>query len=122
MKILTIKKSQWYRGQGGHSSYLRRAVDGKMCCLGFDAIACGLSEEMITQVGYPGDAAMNYGDELPEEYRKNRLLSNPSELTELVSEAIRINDDEYMPDEERIEMLTPILKEIGEYDAIIWEE
>lgn len=51
MKKLTINRRTWLRGEGSEESYLRRAEDGKMCCLGFAAIQLGkLSEDDITSV------------------------------------------------------------------------
>jgi hypothetical protein len=39
----TIKRSLWYRGLGAYHSALLNP-DGKMCCIGFFAKACGLAE------------------------------------------------------------------------------
>ena len=51
--IVTIKRPLWYRGLNGQNSKLRRACDGKMCCLGFVALYFGFSEEDITGHCYP---------------------------------------------------------------------
>jgi hypothetical protein len=40
-------------GEGFEDSYLLRPQDGKMCCLGFFGLACGLPPERITNVGTP---------------------------------------------------------------------
>lgn len=53
MRVLTIDRTRWYRGQGDRESRLLRSKDGKMCCLGFDALACGLEEKNIIDVGFP---------------------------------------------------------------------
>ena len=44
---VTIDRSRWLRGEGSHSSSLLRGSDGKMCCLGFVALAAGHSKEEI---------------------------------------------------------------------------
>jgi hypothetical protein len=42
----TIKRSLWYRGLGAYHSALLNP-DGKMCCIGFFAKACGLEDSDI---------------------------------------------------------------------------
>ncbi len=37
----TIDRKTWLRGEGPLESYLLRRYDGKRCCLGFKAEACG---------------------------------------------------------------------------------
>jgi hypothetical protein len=49
----TIKRSEWLRGEGPTASYLQRESDGKRCCLGFYAIACGYSEADIINIPTP---------------------------------------------------------------------
>ena len=44
---LVIDRATWLRGEGHEQSYLLRECDGKMCCLGFFALACGLHPERI---------------------------------------------------------------------------
>lgn len=51
---LTITREQWLRGNGVESA-LRRPEDGKMCCLGFFALACGMSVDEIQNFGDPSD-------------------------------------------------------------------
>ncbi len=43
----TVDRATWLHGEGSNKSYLRRVEDGKMCCLGFMALACGLPEASI---------------------------------------------------------------------------
>jgi hypothetical protein len=43
----TISRKTWLRGEGGKDSYLLRARDGKMCCLGSICLQGGLSSEQI---------------------------------------------------------------------------
>lgn len=51
MKLI-IDRKLWLRNEPDES-YLRRARDGKMCCLGFLAKACGYTDEQITGVDSP---------------------------------------------------------------------
>lgn len=57
LKTLVIKGSEWLRGEGGAPSRLLRLRDGKKCCLGILALACGFVEEEIREVIDPFDVA-----------------------------------------------------------------
>lgn len=50
---LVIVRRRWWRGQGGDTSALRRESDGKQCCLGFYARACGIRGVDIEGVTMP---------------------------------------------------------------------
>lgn len=54
---LVIDRKRWLRGEGSQNSKLLRPIDGKMCCLGFYGLACGLSAEHLRNVGLPADTA-----------------------------------------------------------------
>lgn len=43
----TVSRKTWLRGEGSSNSYLLRPSDGKMCCLGFLALSCGLTPAEI---------------------------------------------------------------------------
>lgn len=58
---LVIDRSKWLRGEGSERSFLLRSTDGKMCCLGFFGLACGLTAERITDVGAPTDIPVEIG-------------------------------------------------------------
>ena len=45
---LVIDRKTWLRGEGADGSFLRRSSDGRQCCLGFMALAAGLTSEEIT--------------------------------------------------------------------------
>ncbi len=53
---LEIDRSKWLRGEGGTRSVLYRESDGKMCCLGFYALALGASQKDICQVSEPQES------------------------------------------------------------------
>lgn len=46
---LTIDRSTWLRGEGPNASRLLREADGKMCCVGFLGLACGLTKEQLLE-------------------------------------------------------------------------
>lgn len=46
-KSFIINRKKWYRGKDS-GSMLRRPDDGKKCCLGFYANACGVPSQQIT--------------------------------------------------------------------------
>ena len=50
---LIIDRSKWLRGEGPSRSYLLRAEDGKMCCLGFECLLRGQKEDDILLVKMP---------------------------------------------------------------------
>lgn len=47
----TVERSKWLRGEGHQESALLRESDGKMCCMGFYALACGAKSEEIVNCG-----------------------------------------------------------------------
>jgi len=65
-----IDRSVWYRGQDGASLLME---DGKMCCLGIAGRACGIPDDVLLEVGEPGEMASEgnpkeakaYFDKLP---------------------------------------------------------
>ncbi|SRR5258706_6565901 len=52
---LVIERSKWLHGEGHSNSSLLRKRDGKMCCLGFYSLSCGLTQENIMEVPGPRD-------------------------------------------------------------------
>jgi len=49
----TVKRSEWYRGQGYTGSRLLREQDRKRCCLGFLGRACGIGDNEMLDVTNP---------------------------------------------------------------------
>lgn len=87
---VVVNMKQWLRGEGNQVSYLRRATDGKQCCVGFLARKLGATVKDIT--------------------RKKILneVSTPSTKTmaanewETLDELYEINDDQNIKDAERM--------------------
>ena len=55
MLNVVVERSKWLRGE--LMSFLLRTSDGKMCCMGFAALACGSSKSEIANV-----CVINHGD------------------------------------------------------------
>jgi hypothetical protein len=51
---LVIDRKRWLRGEGAAASKLLRPEDGKMCCLGFYGLSCGLGEAELLDACTPG--------------------------------------------------------------------
>ena len=52
---LVIDRKTWIRGEDSGASCLLRSSDGKKCCLGFYALACGLHENQIREKPAPAN-------------------------------------------------------------------
>jgi hypothetical protein len=87
---LVIDRSKWLRGEGQDESYLLRKKDGKMCCLGFYGLACGLTEEDILMKGTPEEVEVFWGP-------GSWLVSGIMDANELMS----INDGRHRSAKER---------------------
>lgn len=95
MQKLTIKRSEWLRGEGGTESYLLRKADNKKCCLGFLALSCGFNEAQILDISSPEDT-------------ENKLLWPKSILREELDKdsditftLVKLNDNENLLESER---------------------
>lgn len=113
MKKLTIEMSKWLRGNPEKSALMLR---DKMCCLGFDAIACGFTPDEIAGIGSPS-VLYNSIKTDNVDYFKKRLTDSKRYNSIIVVKAMQINDSPSLSDEERIIELIPILKELG-YDEV----
>lgn len=113
MRVLTIDRSIWLRGEGAMSSYLL-SRDGKMCCLGFDALACGLTKGMIYDRRSPDHHALRI--HFSAEDFKLRFYTHGVNNS-IVQQCMHINDAQTITDAFREEMLTPLLLSLG-YDKV----
>lgn len=103
---LTIDRFRWLRGEGAAGSRLLRTEDGKMCCLGFHALACGATETDICDVPTPSARKNLLKEAAPWLYSITRLSFDASEL-------IRINDTDSLTDAQREGLLTEIFARNG---------
>lgn len=88
---LTIDRAAWLRGEGGILSFLLRPSDGKMCCLGFYAEACGMADKDLNGVKI-----------LPFSMTKEFPVKDASVIVDALYAA---NDDDSPQREERITSL-----------------
>lgn len=109
-KVLVIDRKQWGRGTMG--GVLLDSETGLMCCLGFDALACGIPKSVITGMPSPCDIPDNY----TEKQAKTRLGSYECN-SDLVATLIRINDAIGITEARREGQLKPLLKQLG-YDVV----
>ena len=103
MKV-TVKRSNWYRGKGSASSMLLRSGDGKMCCLGFAALACGYDPKDI--IATSGPLSMS-------DFSKWPTNPAPASNDANYGTLMRTNDFEHMTDEEREARLIEEGKAVG---------
>lgn len=77
---LVIDRSRWYRGQGAEGSRLIREEDGKMCCLGFLGLACGIPAEHLQGYLTPSAVAPKHIGKWPTGLFIGGTLSTTCEL------------------------------------------
>jgi hypothetical protein len=104
LKKLTIDRALWLHGEGHDVSRLLRETDGKMCCLGFLALACGAKRRDIL-------------DEASPQYAKE--VKWPSGLLDADGDAdgtlklMQDNDDEHLRSDSRERKIRSGLKKLG---------
>lgn len=130
MNILTIDRSKWRRGGLSHNRQQTQGMTallndkGFMCCLGFDAIACGIPKEAILGVLEPvGVLEKIKADAHPRYITMKRFdyyQGEPAvwERAEAIAEAMAHNDDDRLGDAEREALIRADLKALGWEDVI----
>ncbi len=98
---VVIKRRQWFRGRGPENSRLR-TLDGKMCCLGFDAKALGFKNEDIDMKTTP-DSVNGYVPGLARSGHNTRICASMMD----------VNDDDMLTDNQREAKLIKLAKRIG---------
>lgn len=107
LKVLELDPERWLRGQKD-SALLKQ--DGRMCCLGFLALACGAREADIIEEAMPSDAV---GVAWPTELlvdAEGRVSVRDSRTCKNIAD---LNDDATIDDETRVEALTPLFERLG---------
>lgn len=123
MKTLVIDRTKWRRG--GDAPSLARERGGTyllndinlMCCLGFDALACGISRDAIFERADPAEIVANSPDCAPDSYAETRIASREGGNSNAVTDAITVNDMPGLTDAQREAKLVPLLKQLG-WDAV----
>jgi hypothetical protein len=101
----TVDRAKWLRGEGTDNSYLRRASDGKMCCLGQRALHVGHPVDELVSVLSP--------DQLADHARWIGLIDDGN-ITPKAFALMTINDDKILTDEAREATLIELFASIGE--------
>lgn len=108
----TVDRKTWLRGEGGNGSCLLRDYDGKMCCLGFRALACGLTDAGISGVRQPNHLGVHLTDGKWDGYVTNG--ENALLTTNICDEIMRFNDEKHFSASSREERLTDLFKSLGD--------
>jgi hypothetical protein len=113
MRKLIIKESKWYRGLGSGSRLLV-PLDGRMCCLGFDSLACGATEQQILGVTFPSNLVPTL------EKQKWLYICNPSarDMGSYQSRIAEVNDDRNITESERKNLLSELFREGGNIELV----
>ncbi len=85
----TVDRSRWLRGE--RNSFLQRTTDGKRCCLGFLALACGVPESGIVGWELLSRLEHQHFALLPEALKRNTAARGKQVL--LVDRLMELNDD-----------------------------
>lgn len=122
---VVIDRKRWLRGEGTSNSFLLRASDGKMCCLGHVCKAYGKTDDELLQVCEPESTHRCTGGRAG---RGVALAKQPGTGTPLlfidehsgrgyspqpVREAMMANDKVDMPEAERERLITAYLADVG---------
>lgn len=106
---LVIDRNRWLRGEASESypseSYLLRSSDGKMCCLGFLALACGARPEDITNVRTP--------DQALQACSWPAGLIGSREFEDRCDDLMNSNDESSLRDDVRERIISERMAEIG---------
>ena len=112
---LTIDRQKWLRGEGSEDSFLLRH-DGKMCCLGFYSLACGLKPENIEGMSTVDEAIDKNGLCQPNEVawlidrNNSKRVFNSSAIANTL---MCVNDDVEVRDARREDSIAEIFAEYG---------
>lgn len=123
---LEIDRSKWLRGDS--DSALLRTQDRKMCCLGFFALACGLTEDDIENCGEPHqpfeeNPRLQVHEVMAKviEVETEERESNDGSISEvhtysetnLSSRLMRVNDDIELLETTREQQITELFAMVG---------
>jgi len=104
---LVIDRQKWLRGEGTEKSYLLRSEDGKMCCIGFYSLACGMNKNDIIEITAI-DEAREKGRIVPEQMEWLAKRTSPTSVisTTDANYLMAINDDPDYTDSYREQRIT----------------
>lgn len=102
--VLVIYRHKWLRGT--EESVLLDPCTGMMCCLGFDSIRCGLNPSDINERDCPNDVSIHNRNKLP------HLINDHGCNSIFASDAMEINDDITISDEDREDKLKKLFQTV----------
>lgn len=114
-KSFVVDRAKWGRG---NETMLLNGTDGKMCCLGFAALACGYSKDDILDRGRPEDLVVELkekGVDSPNRWFDGLVKPHPRgfDLTGIGARIISANDDDRITDHEREAVLRGLFLKLG---------
>lgn len=112
IRKLVIDCSRWIRGRkGGESKLLNE--NGNMCCLGFECLARGLTENDIRDRTRPCRVSNDINKKIPHMTFENFDLQYNYEDNDLIKKIMRVNDDGTISDSKRIGRLCRLFAKRG---------
>lgn len=113
MRLLVIDRQKWLRGNALTSTLLND--NGCMCCLGFEAKACGVPESVMRNVPTPA-GLLNELKFTGEIDKIKHLVDNIAYYSTIAAgeesyfsiQAMAINDNDYINDTTREQRLTEL--------------
>lgn len=116
MMKVQVDRRTWLRGIDsgmfleGENSYLLRGSDGKMCCLGFVCLNCGVDRSDMENIREPDRLSGQYDDieDILVDHAHNHLPHIP--------DMILVNDEHNISDEVREAKLTALAKQLGTFE------
>jgi hypothetical protein len=127
--VLTIQRSKWRRGgdrgwsrdsQIGSGPTRLLNDEGFMCCLGFDALACGLTEDQIRNRHYPSSLVSVGAVAEDSDYAKTRTKERDHRRddSEAAAAAANANDDRDLSEPNREQAVRTHLIALGWDDVV----
>lgn len=96
MKLM-IDRCRWLRGEGMDASYLLRENDLKMCCIGFYAVATGISDKELLGRKNPSEVKSWHPSQ---KWLTEYPNSSDEELVDW-DKLIKANDNVSLPEDQR---------------------
>lgn len=111
LKELVLDRETWLRGD--YDKSVLRDADGRMCCLGFLGLACGVSPDKMLYVPMPDDMLLDdYSIPWPEGLLFERD-GGGWRNSKLCNQITTINDEAGVSDDERVAQLQPLFEKLG---------
>lgn len=108
-----IYMDSWLRGEDAYKSFLHRQSDNKECCLGQICVQGGVSIGDLAGKSDPGNIIQHLTSILENLFLDRDDEDDPYCLTDFAVQAMRINDDMEISDDNRISLLTSLAKRNG---------